>query len=610
MDVLIVEDDDSFISLFKKVLLKSKYKLKICKDGESALQAFREKKYLLLIIDIGLPKMNGLELCRRIRQEPENEITFILLISSMIAPRHFDLMIDLGIDDYLSKPFHLQEFRIRLQIAENHIRNRIKQKAFKQAAESASRAKDKFLAHMSHELRTPLNGILGYAQILKQDRFLNDSQRQSIEVIHQSGEHLLLLISDLLDLSTIEANQMKIEASDFQLLEFLNMLRDIGQFKAKYKGLDFHYNASPDLPKYVRGDAKRLRQVLLNLLGNAVKFTQSGSLSLRVSKNNEKILFTVKDTGIGIEKSRLKEIFMPFRQISHTNLYTEGTGLGLAISQKLVKMMGGELIAQSEFGKGSSFYFEIVLPETLRKSKAHKKDKKIIGFMGRKRKILIVDDVSMNRTFLEKLLKGLGFEIKQAIDGTDAFEKAEAFLPDLIFMDLFMPGMNGFAATRKFREESKFKDISIIAITAGVSDEIRQKCMISGFTDYIPKPVNLDVITEFLEKHLKLEWIYQDPNKDILDNRNKSESKSESKLKSKLEPESSVFETHLPNDVLQKLLNFAMTGNIMEIEKYAKEIKAMGPELAEFGDQIQKLAKAFKINELKKFLGRYVKRGK
>lgn len=276
----------------------------------------------------------------------------------------------------------------------------------KEAAESANRAKSEFLASMSHEFRTPLNGILGYTQILRNDKHLSEKQRKAINVIHGSGEHLLMMINDILDLSKIEARKMELEPITFQLHDFLINTTEVLRIRAEQKGIALIYESNPDLPEKIYGDKYRLRQILLNLIGNAIKFTEKGTVVLSVMREpsavtdsgqgtDTKIRFQVEDTGIGISDEKLKEIFLPFRQASGRLAKAEGTGLGLAISQRLVRMMEGELYVKSTPGQGSKFWFIADLPEAEWKTDPPDRIevlKDIVGFKGSARKILIADD--------------------------------------------------------------------------------------------------------------------------------------------------------------------------------------------------------------------------
>ncbi|HEY9645109.1 MAG TPA: PAS domain S-box protein, partial [Chroococcidiopsis sp.] len=287
----------------------------------------------------------------------------------------------------------------------------------KEAAEVANRAKSEFLANMSHELRTPLNGILGYAQILQRQQEPSSSQAQGLEVIYQCGEHLLTLINDILDLSKIEAHKMELHPVEFHLPDMLKGVTNLFALRAAQKGITFTYEAISDMPAWVKGDEQRLRQILINLIGNAVKFTDQGGVVFKVGvvTSTQTIRFLVEDTGCGIAPEYLDEIFQPFRQVGDRNSAISGTGLGLAISRRLAEMMGSQLQVKSRLGQGSTFWLDVALPQVMSHTAQNEiresRDRAIVGFTGPPRTVLIVDDKGENRRFLVSLLKPLGFEV-------------------------------------------------------------------------------------------------------------------------------------------------------------------------------------------------------
>jgi len=358
--------------------------------------------------------------------------------------------------------------------------NKLKQaevtlKAAKKAADSANLAKSAFLAGMSHELRTPLNGILGFAQILSRDSSITAQQRHGLDVIEQSGDHLLALINDLLDLAKVESGKTELYETDFNLPSLLSCVSEIINVRAKNKGIGFYSESADDLPDSVHGDERRLRQILLNLSGNAVKFTHQGSVTLKVSvKKNEHtdsplICFKIEDTGIGISPKDIGSIFNPFEQVGDKKRQIRGTGLGLSISKKLVELMGGRLEVSSLMNVGTQFWFELPLPiidyhvtPIMRQS--------IIGVQGEAPKILIVDDNASSRDVLADLLAPLGFHIKLANDGHEGFEKALKWLPDVIITDLVMPKTDGYELIRQLRQSPILKEKAIIVVSANVHE--------------------------------------------------------------------------------------------------------------------------------------------
>ena len=470
----------------------------------------------------------------------------------------------------------------------------------KEFAESANRAKSEFLANMSHEFRTPLNGILGYAQILKRDIHLSDSQKEGVDIIQRSGDHLLTLINDILDLSKIEAEKLEVQSTDFHLPDFLKSIADIFRIRAEQKGLTFIYETLAHLPQAVHGDEKRLRQVILNLLGNAVKFTENGGISFKVgyhkdSTEGSKLRFQVEDTGMGIGPEKLEEVFLPFHQITDRDQQREGTGLGLAISRKLVKLMGGELQVQSTPGKGSSFWFELDIPEVSDWAQA-KIEPTITGLKGKKRKILIVDDKQENRSVLVNMLSPLGFKLLEATDGRDSLDKASDFQPDLILMDLVMPVMDGFEATRQIRQSSELKNLVVIASSASVFEHDRKESEEAGCDDFIPKPVRLDTLLEKIKTHLKIEWIYSEQ---VVKEVKKAVEDTTSVSKPIPTKEPIIFP---PVEEAEKLYNLAKRGDFQGIVKQVDRIEKLNEQFLPFAKKLRKLAKDYDMKQIRDFL--------
>jgi PAS domain S-box-containing protein len=420
----------------------------------------------------------------------------------------------------------------------------------KEQAEAANMAKSTFLANMSHELRTPLNAILGYVQILKRQNNLTDNQKEQLNTVQSSGQHLLALISDILDLSRIEAQKIKIEPKELNLTAMLHDVLSATNVNAAKKGLSVRYEEHGSLPDFVRGDANKLRQVLLNLLDNAVKYTESGSVTLRIGtreletvirdqgsgiedgKNKSNIyeqpvtsnqdhptdprspipdaclFFEVEDTGIGIPTERVEEIFDPFYNGDIGKGASEGIGLGLAICKRLIEFMGGRLLVESEAGKGSTFRVELDM-EVIedREAATPKPEIMVTGYKGQRKSLLIVDDNIMNLSMLVSLLEPLGFEIKTAEDGREAIDKAVAFHPDLILLDLLMPVMGGHEVVEIIRKHDSLKETKVIGVSAAVADKVRTDAFAQACDDFISKPVKVEALLDKLSKYLQLEWV-------------------------------------------------------------------------------------------------------
>jgi signal transduction histidine kinase/DNA-binding NarL/FixJ family response regulator len=492
------------------------------------------------------------------------------------------------------RTLELQENNLLLQqeirVSEAAIKHR---KRAEEAAEAANRAKSEFLANMSHELRTPLNGILGYTQIFKKYKNLTDQQKNGIGIIHQCGEHLLTLINDILDISKIEARKMELYAKEFHFPEFINGIYEICRIRAEQKGIELIYKTLSPLPKAIRADEKRLRQVLINLLGNAVKFTEKGSITFKVGYQEGKLRFQVEDTGIGIAQQQLEEIFLPFQQVGEESRKTEGTGLGLAISRQLVELMSASLNVKSTLGKGSIFWFDLDVPEVaFRDNIAKGRERNISTFKGKKRKVLVVDDKWMNRSVLVNILEPLGFEVIEVTNGLDALNKVHEFKPDVIFMDLVMPVMDGFEATRRLRTLPELKDVVVIAISASVFNFDRQQSQEVGCDDFLPKPIREAELLEKLRLHLGLEWIYE-------------ETSSDSPEPKELHPESETPHAKLivpPAQEVAALLDMARRGDLRGLAKRATQLEELDQQWVPFATHLRQLAKEFKGKQIREFL--------
>jgi len=462
----------------------------------------------------------------------------------------------------------------------------------KEAAETANRAKSEFLANISHELRTPLNGILGYAQILKGDVGISENQRSGLDVIHRSGEHLLTLINDILDLSKIEAQKLELLPTAFHFPEFLKTIVEIIKVRADQAGLTFHYEYPDALPLEVEGDEKRLRQVLLNLLGNAVKFTDNGQVTFTITADKNSgiphvLRFDIEDTGIGIAPQHLKDIFLPFQQITDPQRQVEGTGLGLTITNKLVALMGGILKVQSTPGTGTIFEFSISLPPIAKRSLPKAQDlRRIIGIQHGPKRVLVIDDKWENRSVLAKLLQHKGFTIFEASNGQEGIEMAKSHRPDIIFMDLVMPVMDGFAAIKALRKIPEFIDTIIIALSASVFDHSRHESLKAGCNEFISKPVREPELILALETHGGIEWEYD-----------REAQKENPSVESLSVP---------PLKVLQPLYELAKKGQILEVRKQVDAIEQMDPKYSLFMKKLKGFAQAFNMKQLSEFLKPYL----
>ncbi|TYQ31341.1 CHASE2 domain-containing protein [Pseudanabaena sp. UWO310] len=501
----------------------------------------------------------------------------------------------------------------------------------KQAADKANRAKSEFLANMSHELRTPLNGILGYAQILQRSKSLDADGQKGIKVIQRCGDHLLTLIDDVLNLAKVEAGKIELEISDLPLPAFLEDVTEIFTVRASQKDISFLVQISPNIPGGIRSDEKRLRQVLLNLLSNAMKFTDVGGVTMKVSlvgtrsssPSNEAlsqsfatVRFQVEDTGVGISDENLTKLFSPFQQVGDQKKQSEGTGLGLAISQKIVQLMGSTIQVRSRLGEGSTFWIDLEFPLASGWANNRFQSNRIItGYQGAPMKILVVDDRSDNRSFLVNLLRSIGFELFEAKDGQEGLAQAIANHPDLILLDLVMPVLDGFEMARRLRQQEGFASVPIIACSASSFDDDLQESLTAGCTDFTPKPIQSKDLFLKLKKYLNLEWIYEAPMH--------SSALAGSSVINAMESMENSLENDLPTDAtgtssipapaivlpesedLLILLDLALKGLIKNFIKQLDTLEQKNPNLIPFTTPLRQLASSYQIKRLQEVIQQY-----
>ena len=469
---------------------------------------------------------------------------------------------------------------------EAHRRTDAKLQRAKEAAEAANLAKSRYVTGMSHELRTPLNSILGYAQILQKDTQIPGHRRDAIDVIRRSGEHLLGLIDGLLDIAKIEAGKLRLERGEVHLPELLDQVVKMFKVQAESKGLEFRFEGVEGLPMVVHADERRLRQILINLLANAVKFTDAGSVTLKVSYQREIARFEVIDTGIGISKQDLERIFLPFeRSGSAKQRGDAGTGLGLAITRLLTELMGGEITVKSEPGAGSAFGVKLHLSrvDTPRTTPILEAD--ITGYRGAVRRILVVDDQTTQRELLENLLLPLGFEVRQAASGAECLREAARFQPDAILLDIAMPDQDGWSVCRQLRAAGLTK-LPIIMVSANAYENDVEKQSAAGCSDFIVKPVLVTELMAKLEWHLGLQWIYRGETEVPV-------------------PVRSGPLALPPAEHLAQLIELGAIGYVKGIHAKLDEIEHLDARYAPFAMELRELIRRFRIDEFSRRLGRY-----
>ncbi len=459
----------------------------------------------------------------------------------------------------------------------------------KDAAETANLAKSEFLANMSHELRTPLNAVLGYTQILKSQGRLVAKQKKALDIIEHSGEHLLGLINEVLDLAKVEAGTLELRPTNFHLLHLLENVADIMRTRAQAKGLVFVSEWLSELPVMVRSDERRLRQVLMNLLDNAIKYTKEGGVTLKVGQHGSHLRFLVEDTGIGIQPEHLKAIFNIFHQIRSNTVFEEGTGLGLAICKRLVTLMGGSLKVDSTPGRGSRFWFDLDLPAvTTSEARQEPRKRNVIAVKGDKRTVLIADDRIDNRDLLRDMLVPLSFKVYEADDGQSCLNQTIALHPDVLLVDLRMPIMRGEEVIQRLRATKEFRDLVIIAISASAFEHDRERCIAAGADDFLPKPFRLSTLLDLLSCHLELELVYEQQELEI--------------KKIKHGPSGEFEPVILPTDHWNTLAEFARRGDIKNLRAYADQIARLDGRYTTFAEELRTLAERFQVKKIRQML--------
>ncbi|TCD03627.1 response regulator [Pedobacter psychroterrae] len=522
INILIVDDRPENIIALEALLQRDDVNIISTTNPNEALRLSWEMDIAIALVDVQMPEMDGFELVEILKSNPRTKDILVIFVTAISKETKYAVKgLNTGAVDYLYKPLDpfvtsakvdsfIQFIRNQREIKQKNIQLENYQKELikaKEEAEQGKRAKENFLANMSHEIRTPINGIIGLSNLLETTS-LTEDQKEMVKLLEISSTSLLGVINDILDLSKIEAGKFKINRSQTDIANVCNSVVNLLRIKAKEKKLELNTVLSPELPKYILADSLRLNQILMNLIGNAIKFTNDGSVTLKVEilntkGNNIQVKFTVSDTGIGIAPQNLEKIFETFEQADeHTTAQFGGTGLGLSIVKNLAKLKGGQLEVSSEENKGSEFCFTNWY-EVVKEVKEIEKPAKGILRPFNNIKILVAEDNPINKFLIVKILKDWNIETEVVENGKDAIDKLVDNDYNLILMDTFMPVMNGLEAIKLIREgyAPGKERVPVITFSAAVMESDKKVAIEAGANDVISKPFDLEILHEKITKY-------------------------------------------------------------------------------------------------------------